>query len=223
MAWKHYPTKVCLKYGLNLVGYPHDEICDPSNLTVDELFALRETLQKGTCGFKRLPDSDKDALQLTVDEQERRGENPWGKRKRRSDAGKPKKKRNISEPSVHLEMDSDSDDMSIGQPCSSRMPIPVSASSNAHIAGLAGHPALIAPSTITTTTGAHTQQLHSEWYEGPNLLPKVLPACGSINHDDDSESGEEELEQEPDDDPMPHLARCITSYGGNPEYPAWGA
>ena len=60
---------------------------------MDELIKLRESLKDGKCAFKPLPAADKDALQVVVDEQERNGGNPWGKRKRRSDAGKPKKKR----------------------------------------------------------------------------------------------------------------------------------
>ena len=83
-----------------MVGYPRKEICDPSNLTANELFALQESLQKGTCTFKRLPDADKNALQLMVDEQERNGENPWGKRKRQDNTSKPKKKRKISASTV---------------------------------------------------------------------------------------------------------------------------
>jgi hypothetical protein len=117
-----------LKYGLHLVGYPRKEICDPSNLTVNELFALQESLQKGTCSFKRLPDADKSALQLMVDEQERNGENPWGKRKRQDNTSKPKKKRKtnphppseisagllIQETHSTVQSDSDHDDTSNG-------------------------------------------------------------------------------------------------------------
>ena len=95
MAWKHYPTRVSLKYGLRLVGFPREVVCDPSDLTVNELLTLRKSLQKGTCSFKPLSEADKEALRLMVDEQDRMGENPWGKRKRRDDAGKPKKKRKI--------------------------------------------------------------------------------------------------------------------------------
>ena len=83
-----------------MVGYPREDICDPSNLTVNELFTLRESLQKGTCSFKRLSDCDKSTLQLRVDEQERNGENPWGKRKRQDNTHKPKKKRKMVEPTV---------------------------------------------------------------------------------------------------------------------------
>ena len=94
--------QICLKYGLCLVGYPRDEICDPSNLSTNELFALRESLQKGTCTFEHLSDADKEALRAAVNEQERRGENPWRKQKCQSDFGKSKKTRKISDPTVPL-------------------------------------------------------------------------------------------------------------------------
>src|SRR5882757_2563422 len=88
VAWKYYPTQVCIKFGLHLVGYPREDICDPSNLTVGELYALRESLQKGTCSFKPLSDADRDALRAKADEQERNGINSYGKRKRQSNASK---------------------------------------------------------------------------------------------------------------------------------------
>lgn len=91
-----------MKYGLRLEGYPRDDICDPSNLSTSELVTLRESLVKGTCGFKPLLAADKALLQTMVDEQERRGENPWGKRKRRNDAGKPRKKQKNMEPTMRL-------------------------------------------------------------------------------------------------------------------------
>jgi len=101
-----------------LVGYPQDIICDPSDLTVSELYALRDSLEKGTCTFKRLPDADRVELQAMVDEQVENGENPYGKRKRRKDAGKSKskskKKRKLSKSTVdcgstHPPSDSDED------------------------------------------------------------------------------------------------------------------
>ncbi len=102
LTWKYYSTQVCLKYNLQLVGYPREEICDPSNLTLKELGTLRESLQNGTCGFKPLPAADKDTLQMMVAEQQRSGKNPWGKRKRRSDASKPRKKRRMSASTMRL-------------------------------------------------------------------------------------------------------------------------
>ena len=40
LRWKYYSTQVCLKYNLHLVGFPQEAICDPSDLSVSELFAL---------------------------------------------------------------------------------------------------------------------------------------------------------------------------------------
>jgi len=268
-----------------LVGYPRDNICDPSNLTVKELFTLRKSLQTGTCSFKQLPGADKKALELIVNEQERNGENPWGKRKRRNVVDKPKKKKKISESTVHLgstdphqppsslghqieedmnsmvQSDSDSDDTSdsiirpenrIGWPrkmihkhtpkvanpvvrgntstssrsltnmkvarCSSSIYTSASASSDAHMAGPATRPVSITPSTTPSTgvnamtTAERTKELHSGCIEGSGLFPNVLPAHRSIDHDDDLESGEDEIEWDT------HLARCIKSLGDSLVY-----
>ena len=102
VAWKYYQAQVSLKYGLLLEGYPHKEICNPSNLTMNELFELCKSLQDGKCSFKELADADKKALQAMVDEQERNGQNPWGKQKCQSDTGKPKIKQKTSESTAHL-------------------------------------------------------------------------------------------------------------------------
>ena len=125
VAWKYYPTQVCVKFGVHLVGYPQEDICDPSNLMVNELYALHESLQKGACVFKPLSDAERDALRAVANKQERDGKNPYGKRKRRSDAGKLKKKRKTSTSEVHCTTDahppscassddSDNDDLSDG-------------------------------------------------------------------------------------------------------------
>jgi len=79
LTWKYYSTQVCLKYDLQLVGYPQEVICDPSDLTVSELYALRVSLEKGICTFKPLPAADREALQAKVNEQVENGENPYGK------------------------------------------------------------------------------------------------------------------------------------------------
>lgn len=67
---------------------------------MDELTKLRESLKSGECAFKILSPAERDELQAMVDEQHKNGKNPWGKRKRRSDAGQPKKKRKTSAPIV---------------------------------------------------------------------------------------------------------------------------
>ena len=111
-----------MKYSVRLVGYPRADICDPSNLTVNELYALRESLQKGNCFFEHLSDAERDALKAVADEQEQSGKNPYGKRKRRCDAGKSKKRRRTSTSEVHLGTtdadppsdDSDDNDLSDG-------------------------------------------------------------------------------------------------------------
>ena len=102
IAWKYYPAQVGLRYEVKLEGFPREEICDPSNLSVDELTKLRESLKDGTCHFRELSPEEINTLRATIDKQTKDGENPWGKRKRRSDAGKPKKKRKTDAPTVRL-------------------------------------------------------------------------------------------------------------------------
>ena len=135
LTWKYYSTRVCLRYNLQLVGFPRADICDPSDLSVKELNTLHKSLQNGTCTFKLLQAEDRSALEAMVDEQERSGKNPWGEQKNQSDAGKPRKQRELSGPTVRLgstgppppscsssqnperEFDSDIDDMSISGIC----------------------------------------------------------------------------------------------------------
>ena len=274
-----------MKYDLRLEGYPRDDICDPSNLSASELFTLHESLKDGTCSFKPLPAAAKVVLQATVKEQEGRGENPWGKRKRRGNAGKPNKKRKVVDstvchsnndpscaPSNHrihetnstVQSDShgedsnsdnsdgeDTPDGDIGpengtsEPrkmartrvfkavnpvrhitaassrpltskkvahCSLSTSATASASSSAHVSGLGMSTSMGMNAAITEE---HTRQYHGGV---SNLLPSPLQACRSVNYDDESESGEDELEQsKDDDDPLTHLNRCIEFLGGNPE------
>ena len=223
-----------MKYNLHLVGFPQDVICDPSDLSVSELFALRNSLEKGTCTFEHLPDADRVALQATVEEQEKNGENPWGKRKRRSDAGKPKKpnkKGKLSESTVRHgstcpPSDSDEDtpngdirpEIGLGQPrkivhkralnapkvaqCSSSMSTTATASSIAHVAGIAEPRVSTTPSTgVGATTTAHSEE--------STQLTKALPARGFVDSSDGSEGskGGEEFESEDDGDdegPIPY-------------------
>ena len=86
------------------------------------------------------------------------------------------------------------------------------ASSNTRMAGLITNPVSI---TCSTSANAMTTS-ECTWQPGGQYrLHEVLPA-----HSDDLESGEEELEQE-GEDPIPHLARCIESLRGIPEYQEW--
>ena len=97
IAWKHYEARVSLRYKVSLEGFPRDKICDPSNLSASELTTLRESLVNGTCGFQKMLPADVASLRAKVEEQVKRGENPWGKRKRRNDADKSRKKQKIPE------------------------------------------------------------------------------------------------------------------------------
>lgn len=209
LTWKYYAAHVCLKYNLHLVGYPREEICDPSNLSVKELYTLQESLQNGTCSFKPLPVADRDALQVMVDEQERSGKNPMGKRKRRIDAGKPRKKGQTAASTMQLG--------------STDLPPPSCSPSDhqnheiqcdADIEGMdiSG----MHPEYEPQTMGAY--QDHSE---GSNEFWAGLPAHGSVDLHDGSMSGEDEVVWDSGDDPIPQLARCIESLGDGEVFQEW--
>jgi len=143
-------------------------ICDPSDLTVSELYVLRVSLEKGICTFKPLPAANREALQAKVNEQVENGENPYGKQKRQDDAGKAKKKRRLLKLTVdhgssYPPSDSNEDtpidnvcpEIGLGQPhkvihkhalnapkvaqCSSSMSTTATASSSAHGARIVHH------------------------------------------------------------------------------------
>ena len=79
-----------------------------------ELLTLCESLQKGTCSFQPLLAANQEALQLAVNEQDRNGENPWGKQKHRNDAGMPRKRTvcnsTDAHPPSHSSLGNDLDD-----------------------------------------------------------------------------------------------------------------
>jgi len=241
LTWKYYSTRVCLKYNVQLVGFPRADICDPSDLSVKELNTLHESLQNGTCTFKPLQAEDRGALEVMVDEQERSGKNPWGKRKHRSDAGKPRKRRQISGPTVRLgstgplppscssldyqnperECDSDVEEMSIsGTHPDTEQPrklvhkhslykvAPHSSSGSTHIARPSTHPAPITP--IMGMRGISMAEAYQDNHiEFSNELLGGWPADRSIDHDNGSVSGEDELAWDGEAD----LAECIVSFG----------
>lgn len=197
---------VCLKYNLQLVGFPRKEICDPSNLSVKELYTLQESLQNGTCGFKPLPDEERDALQAMVDEQERSGKNPMGKRKRRNDAGKPRKKARTLAPTVQLGS-TDTPPPSCSSPDHENHEIQCDFDE-----GISGsHSESEPPRTMVHDCSLNEAAPHSS--SGSTHV--AGPAHRSLDDDDDnSESGEDEVEG----DPIPHLARCIESFGDGLEW-----
>ena len=198
-----------MKYGLQLFGYPREEVCDPSNLSTNELFTLRDSLQTGTCSFEHLPDADKDALKAVVDEQEKRGENPWRKRKRRSDFGKSKKTRKISDPTVPLgstsvhthpaqhDLNSDNehlvDDDGIGLDDGF---------------GLDNGPPqnVIHKRSVNAARTEMSELLQAYDSEDLDVVPGALSGCGSADYD--SDSGEDKLDAA-GNDPMHYLSRCI--------------
>lgn len=210
---------------------------------MNELFELRKSLQDGKCSFKKLPDADKKALQAMVDEQERNGQNPWGKRKRRSDAGKPKKKQKTSASTAHLgnyppscsssdhetheEMDARQIDLGPVVVCgnlstSSRSLTSVkrahhssskSRSVSAFSSALVAGPSTV-PTPITSVESARERERGHYHSGSSNQHPKVFPTLEFASHYYDSESGEEEIVEGCEDDTITHLNRLTKSFRG---------
>jgi hypothetical protein len=222
-----------------LEGFPRKEICDPSNLSVDELIKLFESLKDGKCAFKPLPAADRVVLQAMVDEQESNGANPWGKRKRRSDAGKQKKKRKNSASIMHLSStgsvpppsctseahddmihDESDDDMSDGGTCPEdkqprkiiqKRSLKVVAQHSSSMSTPITGPAATPMMGAKTRIGAvHYQS------DGSISSPDGSPSHGSVFDDDEPESEEEELGWE-GDEPIGDLTRSIEMFGGGPD------
>ena len=210
LTWKYFTVHVCLKYGLQLVGFPRKEICDPSNLSVRELHTLQESLQNGTCSFKPLPDEERDALQAMVDEQERSGKNPMGKRKRRNDAGKPRKKARTLTSTEQLGS-TDTPPPSCSSPDHENHEIQFDFDE-----GISGtHTESEPPQRVVHQRSLNEAAPHSS----SGSAHVAVPAHRSVGHDDtSSESGEDEVAWRDEDDPIPHLARCIESFGDDLEW-----
>ena len=187
---------------------------------------LRESLVNGTCRFKRLLPAEMEALRSTVNEQQEKGENPYGKRKRRNDAGKSRKRQKIAEstmrhstspPSDHqiheasptVQSDSDGEDTGsedTGHEHGARQACETIGKRAVNTANPVRR-----NMTSTNPTLGRTQQ-----YQGgaSHLHATARPAQWSFDRDDDSEGGEEELDN---DDVIALLNGCTKSLGGDYE------
>ena len=168
-----------------------------------------------------------EALRSSINEQQEKGENPYGKRKRRNDAGKSRKRQKIAESTVRHSTSPPSDNQiheasatvqsdSDGEDTGGEDTSPEYGARQA--CKTIGKRALNAPNPVhhtmisTNATLGRTQQ-----YQGgaSDLLATARSAQWSFDHDDDSEGGEEELDN---DDVMALLDGCTETLGGNYEY-----
>ena len=93
---------------------------------------------------------------------------------------------------------------------SSSLSATATASSSAHVVT---YPV---PTARSLDAGTNATSRRTQYHGATHLIPEAQPAHRLANYEDDSESGEEEL-----DDPISHLAECLNTRNDSPEYQAW--
>ncbi|KAI6104924.1 hypothetical protein EV401DRAFT_2078750 [Pisolithus croceorrhizus] len=95
MNYHSYETAIIETYGVRLVGWPEDvRFMNPSVIgTVTEARKLRDALRSGTCFWKKLSKSELDLFATELNTRRVAGETVRKPRKKRSDAGIPRKRK----------------------------------------------------------------------------------------------------------------------------------
>ncbi|KAI6100567.1 hypothetical protein F5141DRAFT_1009356, partial [Pisolithus sp. B1] len=95
MNYHSYETAIIEMYGVCLVGWPEDvRFANPSAIgTVAEARKLQDTLHSGTCFWKKLSKSELDLFATELNACHVAGETIRKPRKKRSDAGIPRKRK----------------------------------------------------------------------------------------------------------------------------------
>ena len=93
MNYHNYDTAVVETYGVRLVGWPEGvKFANPSTIgTVPEAHKLRDALRGGSCFWKKLSKSELEHFITDLDARRAAGETVRKPRKKRSDAGIPRK------------------------------------------------------------------------------------------------------------------------------------
>ena len=97
MNYNNYNTAIVETYGVKLVGWPTSvPFTNPSNIgTIGEIRKLRDALKSGECRWKKLSKGERGAFNAELDARRAAGEGVKKSRKKRSDAGVPRKRKNI--------------------------------------------------------------------------------------------------------------------------------
>lgn len=95
MNYHSYETAIIETYGVRLVGWPEDvRFVNPSVIgTVTEARKIRDALRSGTCFWKKLSKSELDVFTAELNARRAAGETVRKPRKKRSDAGIPRKRK----------------------------------------------------------------------------------------------------------------------------------
>jgi hypothetical protein len=112
MEYKTYHRDIVMGHSVQLLGWPHTKLQSPSSLgnSLPVFVKILEALNNGSCRFEEL--SEKDVAELDEQHQAKiaSGELPDAKpRKIRSDAGKPKKRKEVRESDLSDSSDSSDD------------------------------------------------------------------------------------------------------------------
>lgn len=94
MQYARYEEDIVLNYGIELVGWTYDNFVNPSKLSTSlgPLTTLYDALKSGECKFVKLSPAELKERETAYRAKQASGEVQVLKRKRRSDAGKPRKK-----------------------------------------------------------------------------------------------------------------------------------
>ena len=95
MNYHNYETAVVKMYGVRLVGWPDGmKFANPSTIsTVPEARKLRDALRGGSCFWKKMSKSELEMFITDLDARRAAGETVRKPRKKRSDAGVPRKRK----------------------------------------------------------------------------------------------------------------------------------
>ncbi|KAI5987293.1 hypothetical protein EDD15DRAFT_2173877, partial [Pisolithus albus] len=97
MNYSNYNTAIVETYGVKLLGWPTGvPFVNPSSIgTVSEIRKLRNSLKSGECRWKKLSKAKCNAFSSELEARRASGEVVKKPRKKRSDAGVPRKRKNV--------------------------------------------------------------------------------------------------------------------------------
>ena len=97
MNYNNYDTAIVKTYGVKIVGWPASvPFTNLSNIgTIGEIHKLRDALKSGGCRWKKLSKGEWGAFNADLNTHRAAGESVKKPRKKRSDAGVSRKRKNI--------------------------------------------------------------------------------------------------------------------------------
>jgi len=98
MNYANYDTAIVERYKVKLIGWTYEKFVNPSQIgTMTEICKLRDALKSGVCQWIRLGTAQVQAHSNTLQERRENGEIIGRPRRQRSDKGKSRKRKSISD------------------------------------------------------------------------------------------------------------------------------